>query len=459
MESLNEKTIAVIGAGPVGISAAVHLKTRGLQPLVIEKGASVGHAMKEWGHVRVFTPWQYVTDKAVVELLEKTGWEHPDKEHLPTGLEIVEQYLKPAASLPELKDAIIYNAEVIAVSKQGRSKSSSHNRDEVSYTIHYKTVDGEHHIVEADGVVDASGTWYNPNPIGADGLPVAGEKESKEFIAYGVPNVLGKNRSLYEGQRTLVLGSGHSAINIVLDILRLKEENADTKLIWGLRQNKLEKLLGGGVNDELPARGALGQAAKKAIDEGALELLTPLHVTKIENTGDGLRVETLVNGEAKTLDVDRIIVAAGFRPDLQMLREIRLDLDETVEAPRVLAPMIDPNLHSCGTVKPHGIDELSHPDKNFFIVGMKAYGRAPTFLMLTGYEQVRSIADELVGNHESARKIALNLPQTGVCSSKPQGSAGGSVGGCCGPAPVVEEEKTSGSCGVSQAESGGGCGA
>ena len=259
MESLNEKTIAVIGAGPVGISAAVHLKTRGLQPLVIDKGASVGHAMKEWGHVRVFTPWQYVTDKAVVELLEKTGWEHPDKEHLPTGLEIVEQYLKPAASLPELKDAIIYNAEVIAVSKQGRSKSSSHNRDEVSYTIHYKTVDGEHHIVEADGVVDASGTWYNPNPIGADGLPVAGEKESKEFIAYGVPNVLGKNRSLYEGQRTLVLGSGHSAINIVLDILRLKEENADTKLIWGLRQNKLEKLLGGGVNDELPARGALGQ--------------------------------------------------------------------------------------------------------------------------------------------------------------------------------------------------------
>jgi Pyridine nucleotide-disulphide oxidoreductase len=453
MKNLNEKTIAVIGAGPVGVSAAVHLKTRGLQFLVIEKGASAGHAMKEWGHVRVFTPWRYATDKAVVELLEKTGWKHPDKEHLPTGLEIVEEYLEPAAALPELKDAIIYNAEVIAISKQGHSKSSSHNRDDVPYTIHYKTADGQHHIVEADGVIDASGTWYSPNPIGADGLPVAGEEENSEFIAYGIPDALGKDKALYEGQRILVLGGGHSAINIALDILHLKEENADTKLVWGLRQNNLEKLLGGGINDELPARGALGQAAKKAIDEGALELLAPLHVKKIEDSGNGLRVETLVDGQAKTLEVDRIVVTAGFRPNLHMLREIRLDLDEVVEAPRVLAPMIDPNLHSCGTVKPHGIDELSHPDKNFFIVGMKAYGRAPTFLMPTGYEQVRSIADELVGNHDSARIIELNLPQTGVCSSKPQGSAGGKAlaadngAVCCAPASNEGEAAGGGCCG------------
>ncbi|QEK39204.1 NAD(P)-binding domain-containing protein [Candidatus Nesciobacter abundans] len=432
MKSLNKNTIAVIGAGPVGISAAVHLKIRGLNPIVFEKGSSVGHAMKEWGHVRVFTPWKYVMDKEVVNLLGKTDWKHPDKEYIPTGNEIVEEYLYPASKIPELKNRIIYGAEVIAVSKSKSSKSSSNNRDEKSFTIHYKSENGSHYVTEVNGVIDASGTWGTPNPIGADGLPVIGEIENKEYISYGIPDILLKNRNLYEGKRVLVLGSGHSAINVVLDILSLKNKNLDTKLIWGLRNNKLDKLLGGGINDELPARGALGQAAKKAISEGSLDLMAPFEVKEIERkysrnrsgfNGEfikrepELKVKSEFDGKKIVLTVDRIIVAAGFRPNLDMLRELRLDLDTIVEAPKTLAPMIDPNLHSCGTVKPHGVDELSHPDKNFFIVGMKAYGRAPTFLMLTGYEQVRSIADELAGNHEAAREVQLKLPETGVCNS------------------------------------------
>ena len=325
---------------------------------------------------------------------------------------------------------------MIAVSRQNLSKSSSHNRDDALYTIHYKTSEGERQSIEATAAIDASGTWFNPNPIGTDGLPVLGENENKDSIVYGIPDVLNKDKALYEGKRTLVLGSGHSAINVALDILRLKDENPNTKLVWGLRRNNLDRLLRGGINDKLPARRTLGQAAKKAIDEGALELLAPLQVKKINKSGNGLEVEALVEGIERIIAVDRIVVAAGFRPDLQMLREVRLDLDEVVEAPRILAPMIDPNLHSCGTVKPHGVEELSHPDKNFFIVGMKAYGRAPTFLMLTGYEQVRSIAAEWAGDREAARKVERSLPGTGVCKSRPQGSAVSTgdrqtSGGCC----------------------------
>ncbi len=435
----HENSIVVIGAGPVGLAAAAHLKAKGLKAIVLEQGSAAGHAMAEWGHVQVFTPWQYITDKAVVKLLEQSGWAHPDANHLPTGQEIVDQYLVPAASLPALKNNIIYDANVVAVSKRGLSKSSSLDRAGVPFTVHYKTAGGDHHVIEADAVIDAAGTWYTPNPIGADGLPVAGEIELGDDIAYGIPDALGADRALYEGKRTLVLGAGHSAINVALDILRLKDVNADTKLVWGLRRHNLERLLGGGINDELPARGALGIAAKKAIDEGALELFAPMSVRRIAKADGGLSVEISADGDVHTIAVDRIVAATGFRPDLEMLRELRLDIDDIVEAPTKLAPMIDPNLHSCGTVRPHGVDELSHHDKNFFIVGMKAYGRAPTFLMLTGYEQVRSIADELAGNHEAARKIELNLPETGVCNSRPQTSEPATAdfavnGGCCGAA-------------------------
>ncbi|MDD9928503.1 MAG: NAD(P)-binding domain-containing protein [Rhodospirillaceae bacterium] len=431
---LQTNTVAVIGAGPVGIAAAAQLQARGLTPLVLEQGAGAGHAMREWGHVRVFTPWRYVTDDAVVRLLEKTGWTHPDGEHLPTGREIVEEYLLPAAATPELRDRITYGATVVAVSKAGLGKSSSAGRDAAPFTVHYRTAEGTHHVVEAGAVIDASGTWTRPNPIGADGLPVPGEADHADRIAYGIPDAFGTDRALYEGKRTLVLGGGHSAINAALDILHLKDSHPDTKLYWGLRRNTLEKLLGGGLNDQLPARGALGLAAKQAIDEGGLELLAPMRVRAIRDAGNALQVEMTVDGQDQIVAVDRIVVAAGFRPDLDMLRELRLDLDAVVEAPTALAPLIDPNLHSCGTVPPHGVEELSHPDRNFFVVGMKAYGRAPTFLMMTGYEQVRSIADELAGKHEAARRIELTLPETGVCNSQAGAPDPLSAGGaCCGP--------------------------
>lgn len=460
-------TVVVIGAGPVGLAAAVHLLNRGLNPVILERGPSAGHAMAEWGHVRVFTPWKYVTDQAVVAQLEQAGWTHPAGDHLPTGGEIVAEYLIPAAALPQLRDRIRFNAEVTAVSKHGLSKSSSARRGDVPFTVHYTGPDGRGAVMRAGAVIDASGTWFSPNPIGADGLPVPGEREFARHISYGLPNVWGDDRQAYEGKTTLVLGGGHSAINVVLDILQLKESAEDTRLVWGLRQNRIEKLLGGGINDELPARGALGLAAKQAIDDGVLDLLAPVQVQRIsaaspDHPGNAaLAVDITVDGQDRTIHVDRVVVAAGFRPNLDMLRELRLDLDQVVEAPRILAPMIDPNLHSCGTVRPHGVDELSHPDENFFITGMKAYGRAPTFLMKTGYEQVRSIADELAGNHQAARRIELDLPETGVCNSRPQSSVPGAAiapaadTGCCGGGAETGTDATTST--NASAPAGAGC--
>jgi hypothetical protein len=127
---------------------------------------------------------------------------------------------------------------------------------------------------------------------------------------------------------------------------------------------------------------------------------------------------------------DELIVATGFRPDLGFLSELRLSLDPALDCPAALAPLIDPNEHSCGTVRPHGARELSHPEPGFYIAGMKSYGRAPTFLTLTGYEQVRSIVAEIAGDKEAAARVELVLPETGVCNRSPIGEAEG----CCGGA-------------------------
>lgn len=431
--------VAIIGAGPVGLAAAAHLVQRGLTPLVFERGPAVGYALRAWSHVRVFSPWSYNIDAAAQLLLEQIGWIAPNPEALPTGGEIAQRYLEPLAAHPAIAPHLVFEAEVFAIRREGLDKMTTLGREIAPFVIHWRDASGSRHTAQAQAVIDASGTWFSPNPIGIDGGFVPGEQEAVERIAYGIPDVLGKLRPNYAGSRVLVVGGGHSAINVVLDLLRLQETSPETRVIWALRRNRLEKLLGGGLNDQLPARGALGLAAKQAIEAGRLQLLAPFAATRIDRSDHGLRIAAQLDGQPFEIEVDRIVVATGFRPDLDMLREIRVSLDPVLEAPPTLAPLIDPNVHSCGTVPPHGAVELAHPEPGFYIVGSKSYGRAPTFLMVTGYEQVRSVVAEIVGDYEAARDVRLVLPETGVCGLPNTGATGsdGSAAGCCGgPAPV-----------------------
>jgi hypothetical protein len=191
-------------------------------------------------------------------------------------------------------------------------------------------------------------------------------------------------------------------------------------------------LFGGEDRDMLPARGALGTMVRSLVESGRLTFVPGFRIARLTRTADGI----VVSSQTRDLPpVDEVIGATGFRPDLSLLSELRLDLDPSVEAPTALAPLIDPNLHSCGSVPPDGEAELRHPEPGFYVVGMKSYGRAPTFLMLTGYEQVRSVVAALAGDMEAARSVELVLPETGVCSSDLDDLP------CCGheptPAPVA----------------------
>ena len=427
--------VAVIGAGPVGLAAAAHLVERGIRPVIFERGQRVGAALLEWGHVRVFSPWAYNIDAAARALLDRSGWIAPNGGGLPTGGEIVRDYLEPFAALPEIAPNLKLGAVVTAVTRQGHDKVSNEGRKDSPFVIRYKDTEGEHRVL-ARAVIDASGTWSRPNPIGIDGLAVPGERQAAARITYGIPDVVGRARGDYVGKRVLVIGGGHSAINVALALMELQGTAPGTEIIWALRHSSVEKLLGGGLNDQLPERGALGLAAKQAMEDGRLNMLMSFAVDRIVTKGDGLLVEASLAGKPFSLAVDRIVVTTGFRPDLSFLGELRIALDPTVEAPPALAPLIDPNFHSCGTVPPHGIDELVHPEPGFTIVGSKSYGRAPTFLMVTGYEQIRSVVAELAGDHAVAREVRLVLPETGVCSGVPLTEP--EMAACCGGPALAE---------------------
>lgn len=456
---MTDKTlpIAVIGAGPVGLAAAAQIVSRGLEPLIFERGASVGASLLEWSHVRVFSPWQYDVDAAARSLLEAAGWDAPEDTDLPTGGEIVERYLQPLADVPQVAPHLHLGATVTSITRQGLDKVSNAGRDKAPFELRWTDQDGNEQVTLALAVIDASGTWTQPNPMGVDGLPVLGERAVADRIAYGIPDVLGAERSAYAGKTTLVVGSGHSAINAALALLTLQESEPGTKVLWALRRNRIEKLLGGGLNDQLPERGALGLAAKKAIDAGRLQILAPFAATWLTPTETAVAIMGTLGQTQMTLMVDRIVVATGFRPDLRMLSELRVAIDPATEAPPSLSPLIDPNFHSCGTVPPHGVDELTQPETGFYIVGSKSYGRAPTFLMATGYEQVRSVVAELAGDHVAARQVHLVLPETGVCNVSLPGDAASSC--CGGPAATTSSCCVADEVAKAEGEMGCGCGA
>jgi len=246
--------------------------------------------------------------------------------------------------------------------------------------------------------------------------------------------VLGEARSRYAGRTTAVVGAGHSALNVLIELAALREREPHTRALWIMRRAKVEAAFGGEGADGLPARGALGSQARHLVESGAVEVLTPFLIGAIQSEGDaGLRVVGEHAGQPSAFTADELIVATGFRPELGMLREVRLALDPWLECAEALGPLIDPNLHSCGTVRPHGARELAHPDGGFFIAGIKSYGRAPTFLLATGHEQVRSIAAALTGDMEAAARVELELPETGVCSAPAPSMAPGATPACCAP--------------------------
>lgn len=424
--------VAIIGAGPVGLAAAAHARSRGLTPIVFEAGSSVGASIRRWGHVRLFSPWSFAVDQAAEALLVPTGWSAPNGTTFPTGRELVEQYLEPLAHTDAIAPHLRLNTRVVSVTRQGHDVMKDGDRDRSPFVLRVQGPHGEEDVL-AQAVIDASGTTDTPGALGAAGVPALGERAAAAHIFYGIPDVLGTLRARYANRRVLVVGSGHSALNALLDLATLSDSAPGTAITWAIRRAKVGQLLGGSRQDQLEERGKLGSKVRQLIDRGRLTLVTGFLLDRVADSDNGVVVHS---GGTSIGPFDEIIGATGFRPDWSVLSELRLDLDPAVQSTRALAPLIDPNVHSCGTVRPHGAEELKQPETSLFVIGMKSYGRAPTFLLLTGYEQARSVVSAIAGDWEAARRVELVLPETGVCST--DADLGG--GGCCAtaaPEPVA----------------------
>lgn len=436
----NHLPVAIIGAGPVGLAAAVHLLARGITPLILEAGPKVGASIEEWAHVKMFSPWQFNVDKEAAKLLLADGWTPPPEHEYPTGRELLDRFVRPLADLERIKRHLQLNTRVLAVTRVGQDVMKTQGRSAAPFLLRVAGPEGEQDVL-ASAVIDASGTYLTPNWMGAHGIPALGEIEHAAHIAYGIPEVLGRPRNRFANKRVLVVGGGHSAFNALQDLVLLTQEAPQTKVLWAIRGNSLERILGGGANDQLEERGKLGQKIRQLLNDGVIELFKNVAIDQVVGDGQGLVVKA---GEQMLPPVDEIIVATGFRPDMNLLAELRIALDPATQSAVLLAPMIDPNEHSCGTVKPHGAVELAHPEEGLFVVGMKSYGRAPTFLLMTGYEQVRSVVAALAGDWDAAKRVELVLPETGVCNSDfdeadDRLKASATQSPCCGAGGAIPE--------------------
>jgi hypothetical protein len=427
--------LVIVGAGPIGLAAAANAAGRGLPYLVLESGPHAGAAVAEWSHVRLFSAWRELVDPAARGLLEASGWAAPPQDDYPTGAEWVAAYLRPLAELLDARTGgeVRYDARVVGVGRSGRDLLVDSGREDDPFVVHVETPAGHERLL-ARAVVDASGNWRTPNPLGADGYPAPGEARHADRIVHGTPDFSDPQvAARYAGKHVALAGKGASAQGALIGLTRLAQDHPGTRVSWLLRRPGVGDAFGGGDNDQLEERGRLGQAAREAASTAVVSQVTRFRTGEVRGQADGRL--TLVAGDGQQVtDVDEVVVVTGFRPDLSFLSEVRLDLDPALGSPRVLADQIHPDHHSCGDVAPHGHRELAQPEPGLYLVGMKSYGRAPSFLAMTGFEQVRSVVAAIDGDLEAADRVDLVLPETGVCNGAGAFDAPADVtgGGCCG---------------------------
>jgi cation diffusion facilitator CzcD-associated flavoprotein CzcO len=388
----------ILGAGPTGLAAAAKCVARGVDFLLLEAGPKPAWSVRSWSHVQLFSPWGECMDSDAIELLADHGWSPPDPDAHPSGADLVEHYLNPLAAHPALSSRTLLGTRIIGYARHGIDKQVAAGRFERPFVVHR---DGGNPLL-GRAIIDATGSFATPRA-----LPVVGSPAGADRIVQGIPDFRQPHvAAAISGKRVLVIGAGHSGMTVILSLLALSPSQAAAKIVWICRSPRPP---GGKSYPAGSARGALEARAHAAAADARVRVVGGLSVASLAaDVGGVAAIGEDAEGRPVSVEGDLAIVSTGYRPDLSLGAELWLAADPRWEAPVGLADLIDPERHSCNSVPAHGAAELAHPERDFFIAGVKSYGRAPNFALTTGYAQLDSILDHLQG-----KKVAPPRPAAG----------------------------------------------
>lgn len=397
----NGPRIAILGAGPIGLEAALAAAEAGLDFTIYEASSEPAGHLADWGHVRMFTPWRMNVGPAARAWLERSGWTAPDPESLPTGRELVERYLEPLARLPQLEPRVHRHAQVVHISRQGMLKGDSAGRAEHPFRLMVRDQGGRESFLHAFTVIDASGVYGQPNWAGDGGIPARSELYLAPQLSYHPDDVLGLGRERYAGKRVMVIGAGASAANTVLSLAQLAHDAPGTQVVWVTRRAR-EAILPPIADDPLSERHAI-YARARSLAGGAEPGVTHVGGARVEgfefnSATHRYRVTLMIDEQPRVEEVERVIVNTGFGPDDSLYRELQVHECYSTRGPMKLsAALSDAGASDCLTTPAFGTDALANPEPDFWILGHKSYGRSPNFLLETGYRQVTDVMATLAG--------------------------------------------------------------
>lgn len=400
-------TLAIVGAGPIGLEAACAALDHGFDVHVFERG-EVGAHVQAWGHVRMFTPWSMNVGPRSAARLMAAGWTAPPADECPTGAELVERVLAPLAALPELKDRVHPHAQVVHVSRRGALKGEwigDPARRERPFRLLARDAGGRESVLHAFAVVDASGTYGTPNWAGDGGIPARGEEFLAPQMSYHVDDVRGLRRPRHAGRRTMVIGAGASAATTVVALAELAAEAPGTSVVWVTREADL-RFAGEVEHDTLPGRAALHARARElaTADGSPVTRIGDASVESFEynSATHRFRVTLRVGEQTRLEEADQVVVNTGFGPDNSIYRELQVHECYGSRGPMKLsAALLGAGASDCTTVPAFGVEQLRNPEPDFYILGAKSYARYNSFLLQTGYAQVEQVLAALAA--ESAQ--------------------------------------------------------
>ena len=393
--------IAILGAGPTGLEAALAAAEERLDFTILEATSGPGGNVRSWGHVRLFTPWSMNVSTRAKAQLAAAGQLVPDNSDCPTGLELVRDLLEPIAGLADVGPRVRYGTRVIEIARDGLLKSDeigTAQRGEPPFRILVEQA-GEEQVVFADVVLDCTGTYDHPNALGRSGIRAPGERSLADSIVRFLPDIAA-DEAEWAGRRILLVGEGHSAQTTARALEKLCLQHSDTSVTWAIRS---ERATFKAVEDDpLPERAALAAHARAIFSatacgterESGIVVRLGRSVEALRRGSDGIEVtlRTEPDGATEKLVVDRIIALTGSVGDHMMYRQLQVHECWATSGPMKLAAALLASASAdCLTQTSHGSDTLRNPEPGFFILGEKSYGRNSTYLMRIGWQQVDDV--------------------------------------------------------------------